>query len=114
MMRSAAGYMRNVPRSLRSAGGAGRGERLPLKGFARGGTLSGVNEPDSTRSTASPHIAAGSRWRSRLGGTMLEVADRRPDGRFEVSYPAGTATGILSATTITELYEPAARADSPR
>jgi hypothetical protein len=45
---------------------------------------------------------------------MLEVADRRPDGRFEVSYPAGTATGILSATTITELYEPAARADSPR
>jgi|GEM_PF-4343629 hypothetical protein len=45
---------------------------------------------------------------------MLEVADRRPDGRFGVSYPGATATGILSAATITELYEPDARADSPR
>jgi hypothetical protein len=68
-----------------------------------------VNRPDSNRSLASPDVAPGSRWRSRLGGTLLEVANRRPDGRFGVSYPAATATGILSAVTITELYELDAR-----
>jgi hypothetical protein len=45
---------------------------------------------------------------------MLEVASRRPDGRFGVSYPAATATGILSAATITELYEPVTRTGSLR
>jgi hypothetical protein len=45
---------------------------------------------------------------------MLEVANRRPDGRFAVSYPAVRASGILSAATITELYELDTRAGSLR
>jgi hypothetical protein len=69
-----------------------------------------VSKPDSTGTKASPEIRAGSTWRSRLGGTLLEVADCRPDGRFGVAYPAIAAEAILSAATITELYEPHAAA----
>jgi hypothetical protein len=86
------------------------GEEIPLRRTLRCGTLSGVSESEVTPVTASPDITAGSTWRSRLGGTALEVSDRQPDGRFGVRYPAATATGILSAATITQLYELDARA----
>jgi len=83
---------------------------MPLMRSVHRGRLSGVSKTETTPTIASPDITAGSTWRSRLGGTTLEVADRRPDGRFGVRYPAATATGILSAATITELYEIDARA----
>jgi hypothetical protein len=87
---------------------------MPLKRSSCRGTLSGVSKSEATRIAASPDITAGSTWHSRLGGATLEVADRRPDGRFGVRYPAATATGILSAATITQLYELDAQASSPR
>jgi hypothetical protein len=83
---------------------------MPLKRSLRRGTLSAVSESETTPVTGPPDITAGSTWRSRLGGTALEVSDRQPDGRFGVRYPAATATGILSAATITQLYELDARA----
>jgi hypothetical protein len=44
-------------------------------------------------------------WRSRVGGTTIEVEAERPDGRFAVAYPLTRATAILSGATIVGLYE---------
>jgi hypothetical protein len=55
--------------------------------------------------TMTPPVAAGQVWRSRVGGTTIEVEAERPDGRFAVAYPLTRATAILSGATIVGLYE---------